>query len=312
MRVLVTGADGFIGGALVPALRSAGHDVVGVVFTRPARDGEVRVDLTQPAELAQLPSEVAVVVHAAGVVDAHAAHSTHVTTARPGLMYAVNVQGTRHITEWATRMRVAHFVQLSSVAVYGPRVVGEQRDERTPRYGRALGFPYMRTKALAERVVEVSGLPYTLLRPCAVVGPGDTVLSRSFVSALAEGGLPLVSGASPLRRVSVLHIDGLAEAVVRTLARGALRMPLHVVDAELALWELALAYAQAAHLPLQFQHCSWSEELVQRADSGRMWLVASARFGQSYRTERLRRELGTWPVRPLEQALIDAVSSFQP
>ena len=302
MRVLVTGADGFIGGALVPALRSAGHDVVGVVFERAAQDGEARVDLTHADELAHLPGDFAAVVHAAGIVDARST---------PGLMHAVNVQGTRHMTAWAKRMRVAHFVQLSSVAVYGPRVIGEQRDESTPRYGLALGLPYMRTKALAERVVESSGLAYTILRPCAVIGPGDTVLSRSFVSALAEGGLPLLPGASPLRRVSVLHIDGLAEAVVRTLSRGALRMPLHVVDAELALWELASAYAQAAQLPLQFQHCSWSEELVQRADSGRMWLLASARFGQSYRTERLRRELGTWRARPLEQALIDAVSSFQ-
>ncbi len=302
MRVLVTGADGFIGSALVSALLTAGHDVTGAVFARAAQAGEARIDLTQPAELARLPGDIDAVVHAAGSVDA---------SSTPALMYAVNVEGTRYLTKWAQRHGVTHFVQLSSVAVYGPRVVGEQRDETTPRYGRALGFPYMRTKAQAERVVEVSGLPYSILRPCAVIGPGDTVLSRSFVAALAQGGLPLVPGASPLRRVSALHIDGLAEAVVRTLDRAPLGMPVHVVDQELALWELAAAYAQATRLPLQFQRHSWSQELAQRTDSGRMWLVASARFGQSYRTERLRRELGTWTTRPLAQAVFDAVSSFQ-
>ncbi len=302
MRVLVTGADGFIGGALVPALIAAGHEVVGAVFGRAAHESEARVDLTRPSELARLPSDIDAVVHAAGAVDAHST---------PASMYAVNVQGTRHLTQWAKGARVSHFVQLSSVAVYGPRVIGEHRDETTPRYGLTFGLPYMRTKARAERVVETSGLPYSILRPCAVMGRGDTVLSRGFVEALAEGGLPLVPHASPTRRVSVLHIDGLAQAVIRTLSRGPLRKPIHVIDHEVALWELAAAYADAARLPLQFQQISWPHALRSRQDSGRMWLVASARFGQSYCTERMRRALGTWPARPVEQAVIDAVSSFQ-
>ena len=189
--------------------------------------------------------------------------------------------------------------------------MGEQRSEDTPRYGLTLGLPYMRTKAAAERVVEQSGLPYTILRPCAVMGPGDTVLSQSFIAALEQGGLPLVPGASPMHRVSVLHVEGLAEAVARTLSRRPLGMPVHVLDQDLALWELATAYADAARLPLQFRRASWQSELGHLSDSGRMWLVASARFGQSYQADRLHRELGTWTPRPLEQALIDAVSSFQ-
>lgn len=302
MRVLVTGADGFIGGALVPALTAAGHEVTGVVFTRPALSREVRLDLTRPQQLEHLPRDVEAVVHAAGIVDARST---------PGLMHAVNVEGTRHVMQWAKRIGIAHVIQLSSVAVYGPRVIGEERDETTPRYGLILGLPYMRTKAQAERVVEMSKVPYSILRPCAVMGPGDTVLSGSFVTALSEGGLPLVPGASPLHRVNVVQIAGLCEAVLRTLERGALGLAVHVVDHELSLSELASTYADATRLPLQFQRCSWPEALRHGADSGRMWLVASARFGQSYRAERMHRELGTWTVPPLGQAVGDAVSSFQ-
>lgn len=302
MRVLVTGADGFIGRGLVPRLLDAGHEVTGVVFDRAAGAGEVRLDLTRGDELARLPRGIDAVVHTAGLVDA---------TLSPELMHAVNVEGTRHITDWAKQGPIRHFIHLSSVAVYGPLVVGEGRAESTPRLGLRLGLPYMRTKAMAERVVEASGLPYTMLRPCAVFGPGDTVLTRGFVDALSGAGLPLVPGASPLRRVSLLHISGLAEVVCRLLDRGPLGQALHVADAEHAFGEVAQAYADACKLPLQFRSLSWTRALSPPRDSGFLWLVASARFGQSYRTERLRRELGSWASEPLEKAMNGAVSSLQ-
>ncbi len=302
MRVLVTGADGFIGGALVAALRAACHAVTGVVYTRAAGPGEVRVDLTHARQLEHLPSDLEAIVHAAGIVDAR-------TT--KGLMHAVNVGGTRHVCAWAARRRIPHLIHVSSVAVYGPRVMGEARDEDTPRYGLAVGLPYMRTKALAERVVEASGVPYTILRPPAVIGPGDTVLSRSMVSALAGGGLPLVPGATPLRRVSVVPIGYLAEVVLRLLERGSLGQRLHVAAPEVALWELAEAYARAARLPMKFQHISHWRAASGHPDSGRMWLLASGRFGQSYRTERITRALGTWPTQALDEAVNEAVSGLQ-
>lgn len=302
MRVLVTGADGFIGSVLARSLRVAGHDVLGAVFARAPGAHEVRADLTRPDDLLALPRDFDAIVHAAGRVDGSSSERQ---------MYVVNVEGTRHLVAWARGLGVKHLLHLSTVAVYGPRVVGEARDEATPRYGLFAGLAYMRTKALAERAVETSGVPYTILRPCAVIGAGDTVLSASMVAALASAGLPLVPSASPLRRVSLLHVGGLAEVVLRMLDHGPCALPMHVADHELSLWELAEMYAQAAKLPLQFQRVSWPDELRQFSDSGRMWLVASARFGQSYRTERLRHVLGTWPVEPLEKAVNEAVSSLQ-
>ncbi len=301
MRVLVTGADGFIGSVLARSLRVAGHDVLGAVFARAPLAHEAHVDLTRPADLDALPRDFDAIVHAAGRVDG---------TSTERQMYAVNFHGTRHLVHWAQRLGLKHLLHLSSVAVYGPRVLGEGRDESTARYGLFAGLPYMRSKALAERAVETSGLPHTILRPCAVIGAGDTVLSGSLVAALASAGVPLVPFASPLRRVSLLHVGGLAEVVLRVLDHGPSALPMHVAEHELALWEVAELYAQAAGLPLQFQHVSWVDELRRPFDSGRMWLVASGRFGQSYRTERLRRVLGTWPVQPLEKAVKEAVSSL--
>jgi nucleoside-diphosphate-sugar epimerase len=179
-HVLVTGADGFIGGHVARALSSVGHTVTGVVYGRAAGEGEVRVDLTVPEQLSALPHGVDAVVHAAGVVDPRAAHA----------MAAVNVGGTAALTAWSRAQRVGHFVQLSSVAVYGPLVLGRDRSEEAPRLGLALGLPYMRTKARAERVVAAAQVPYTLIRPPAVLGPGDTVITPGFVAALTGAGIP--------------------------------------------------------------------------------------------------------------------------
>jgi nucleoside-diphosphate-sugar epimerase len=302
VRVLVTGADGFIGAHLVRGLVAAGHDVSSVVFMRPARAREVRVDLTQPAQHVALPGDVEAIVHAAGVVDARAPAQ---------LMHAVNVEATRALAGWAHARGVKHFVQLSSVAVYGPLVLGEERDEDTPRLGLLGGMPYMRTKARAERVIEQSRVPYTLLRPPAVLGPGDTVISGGFVEALGADGIPLLPGASAERRVSLVTVEGVVRLAAQALERGPLRGAVHAVDLELTLAELGELYARALGLPLRYASIPWGTALRRRADSGFSWLVASARFGQHYSARRLR-ERFAWVSCPApERAIEAAVSSLQ-
>lgn len=301
MRVLLTGADGFIGGHLARGLVAAGHVLVSAVYGRAARSGEVHVDLTRPSSLSGLPEGIEGVINAAGIVDPSA-------SAR---MFAVNLGGTRNLLRWARTQGVRHFVQLSSVAVYGPLLLGEQRNERTPRLGAALGLPYMRSKALAERAVEQAGVPYSLLRPPAVLGPGDTVLSAGFHGALSRSGVPMVAGASPSRRVSLSLVEGLVETVARVLERGPLGGAIHAVDAELTLGELAELYAAGLGRPCNFARSSWLEVARRKDDAGFAWLVASARFGQHYSRELQLRMLGAGPVLDLESAVLAGLSGLQ-
>jgi nucleoside-diphosphate-sugar epimerase len=302
MHILVTGADGFLGGHLAHGLEAAGHRVSRAVYKRLAGAGEFRVDLTQEAELAQLPRSVEVVVHAAGMVDGAASYHA---------MFAANVLATQHLSRWARRVGVAHFVHVSSVAVYGPLALGEQRDEHTPRLGRTLGLPYMRTKAGAERVIEQSGVPYTLLRPPVVLGQGDTVISRGFFEALRGEGLPWVAGARLERRVSLVFADGLVDIVRLLIPRGPRMAALHAIDVELGFGELAQVYARALERPLRFVPTSLGRAFQSRAEVGRAWLIASSRFGQHYRRDRLVSELGYQPTPALESAVERGLSSLQ-
>jgi len=272
------------------------------VFARPATHGEVRVDLTRASELAALPRDVEAVVHAAGNVD---------PTRPRHVMFAANVLATQHLVTWARQQGCRHFVHFSSVAVYGPLALGEQRSESTLRLGRRLGLPYMRTKAHAEELVEQSGVPFTLLRPPAVLGAGDTVISQGFVDAQRRNGLPAVKGASPARRVSLCSVEGLVEIVRLLLGRGPLQGPLHAVDYELSFGELAEAYEQALGCRFRWVPTSWPKALRLRNEVGLAWLIASSRFGQHYLRDKLVSELGFRPQSSPDSAIHSGLSSLQ-
>jgi nucleoside-diphosphate-sugar epimerase len=301
MRVLVTGADGFVGGHVADGLEGS-HEVFRSVYARSPRAGEVRADLSLPADLARLPPRVDAIVHAAGNVDPSRSST---------VMYRANVLATRYLLDWARSQRCQHFVHVSSVAVYGPYALGEARTEQTLRLGRRLGLPYMRTKAHAEQLVERSGVPYTLLRPPAVLGAGDSVVSRGFVDALGPRGLPMLPGASHERRVSLSCVEGLVEIVSLLLAHGPLYAPLHAVDLELTFGELADAYGRLLGRPFRYVPTTWSQALELRNEVGLAWLLASARFGQHYLCNRLVSELGYRSRLTLDSAIQSGLSSLQ-
>lgn len=302
MRVLVTGADGFVGGHLVRGLRESGHEVLCAVYARPAKQGEVRADLALASDLARLPVGIEAVVHAAGNVDPQRSAS---------VMYRANVLVTDNLLAWAKLAGCQHFVHLSSVAVYGPLALGEARGEDTPRIGLRLGLPYMRTKARAEQLVEHSGVPYTLLRPPAVLGAGESVVSRGFVDALGPRGLPMLPGASTERRVSLSCVEGLVDTVSLLLARGPLYAPLHAVDLELTFGELAAAYARALGREFHYRATGWAEAYDLRNEVGLAWILASARFGQQYLRSRLVSDLGYRSRLTLDSAIQSGLSSLQ-
>lgn len=302
MRVLLAGADGFIGRHLTPALTAAGHELVPLVYGRSARDGELRVDLSQAAELERLPRGVDAVLNASGIVD------PRVPSAR---IFAVNQGGTEHLVAWARAQRVRHFVQMSSVAAYGPLVLGEQRTEQTPRLGRFVGLPYMRSKARAELALERSGLAYSILRPAAVLGPGDSVVTPGFVTAMGGAGLPLLPGADTTHLVSLSLVEGLVETCLRTLARGPLQCAVHAVDVELPLAELARRFAAEMGRSCNFARISLPEAVARRDDAGFSWWLASARFGQHYTRLQRTRLLGEGPATSLKSAISAGLSGLQ-
>jgi nucleoside-diphosphate-sugar epimerase len=209
-RILVTGASGFIGRATVAALVKDGHAVRAAV-RRPQHsfpDGvEVmqHPDLTQPIDWRPLLAGIDQVVHLAGIAHTGRADAT--------LYDRVNRQATAQLAAAAATAGIAHFVFVSSIrAQSGPAAdhALTERDPPTPT------DPYGRAKLAAEDAVRASGVPFTILRPVLLYGPGVKGNFAMLVRAAASR-LPLPVKNFSNRR-SILAIDNFVSALTFVLA----------------------------------------------------------------------------------------------
>jgi len=208
VRILVTGAHGFIGTHLVPLLLEEGAQVRclyrrdGAPAALAGLDVEiVRGDLRQRDGLAAAVRGVDEVYHLAGL--------TSSLTRRA--MFETNAEGTRRLAQEAARAGVGgRFVLCSSLSATGPAEAGGAVDEGSPcRPISAYGASKVAAEAHAR---EVAGdLPLTILRPPAVYGPRDTEFLTLFRSAAK--GLSLVAG-RPDKRYSFVYATDLARAFV--------------------------------------------------------------------------------------------------
>lgn len=202
--VLITGASGFIGRRLRDALLDRGADVVALRRARspePDRGRSVAIDYGEVDGLAE-------VIRAEGPT-----HVFHVAGATKGVTYEdfarANVMPTENLLEAARRgPGLERFVLVSSLAAWGPSSPEAPHTEASPpqpveHYGRS--------KLAAEQAVEASGVPYTILRPGGVYGPGDVDYFELFRSA--HRGFNLYFG-NRARWMSVIYVDDLVELVL--------------------------------------------------------------------------------------------------
>ncbi|MEU6037389.1 nitroreductase/quinone reductase family protein [Actinomadura sp. NPDC047616] len=221
MRVLVTGASGFVGSHTVRALLAAGHRPRALVRD-PGRAAKVLAALDVPAERVELvPGDMLDDTSVAEALDGcdaavHAAAAVGVTGPPAGLV-DVNVTGTRNIVGGAVARGLDPVVYVSTVAVFVPPsgpVITADGPLAAPR------TDYGRSKVAAERYVrelQDAGAPVTIVYPGGVCGPHQPRLD-SLMEGLA-GALgklwPIPPGG-----VSVLDVRDLARVLTRAVVPG--------------------------------------------------------------------------------------------
>jgi NADH dehydrogenase len=198
MKILVTGAGGFIGVRLVHRLLAEGHDVVALVrapkgelrLPRP-RLQVVRGDMTDAASLDRAVQGCEVVVHLA-----NATAITDWAKAR-----AINVEGTRLLLDACKRAGVKRMVFTSTLSAL--------RERRGP---------YGQTKLEAEALVRASGMPFVILRPSLVYGAHGIGLVANLAAYLR--GLPVVPviGDGQIE-LDPIHLEDVNEVIVQCLTR---------------------------------------------------------------------------------------------
>lgn len=183
----VTGGTGFVGGHLLRMAVEAGHDIR--ALTRRPQPDEPAITwlegaLDRPDSLARLCQGAQAVIHIAGLISGSRAE-----------FEAVNMEGTAALVAAARSAGAKHFIHISSLAAREPELSG-----------------YGWSKAGSERLVEASGLDWTILRPPAVFGPGDRETLELF--RMAKRGFVALP---PKGRFSVIHVEDLCRLILALL-----------------------------------------------------------------------------------------------
>ncbi len=250
MRILVTGANGFLGRHVVAALLSRGHRVRALV--RPAAAVEalgwpasvevVRGDLRAAPALESAFEGIDVLVHLAAQV-----------TGGEDLQFAATVGGTERLLGAMARTACRRLVLASSFAVYDWSAIRGTLDERSPiepvpdlyeRDGYSIAKWWQ--ERVARRMAQAHGWDLTVLRPGFIWGPG-----HGYLSSLGQrmGRFHLVIG--PLARTPVTHVENCADlfalAATDPRARGE---TLNVVDGPgERIWSFLGAYLRGTGEP---------------------------------------------------------------
>jgi nucleoside-diphosphate-sugar epimerase len=209
-RILVTGASGFIGSALVPSLAAAGH-YVRAASRNPSSavaGGGIECvglpDLTGGINWDVLLAGIDIVVHLAGI--AHRQRHEIVDYDK------VNREVTDGLAQACLRHRVKRLIFLSSIAAQTGSAADHiltEADEPRPLTA------YGHSKLAAEVAIQQCGVPFTILRPVIVYGPRAAANIR-LMTRIAASPWPLPFGAFRNRR-SLVAIDNLIQAIAHCL-----------------------------------------------------------------------------------------------
>lgn len=319
MRVLVTGATGFIGSWVAREIASRGHTVRALVRKTSSfanLEGlaleRAEGDVTDRPSVEQALRGCQAVVHTAGVAHFRIGDDTR--------LYAVNHAAVGIVLGAALRAGVKRAVLTSSVAAMGGTLEPVVMDESWESKAEELGVDYFVSKLRGEREalrLAREGLPVSVVRPSVVLGPGDIYdSSATTFLALARRQLPVVvrGGTSfcDVRDVARGHVEALERGRpgevyilggnnldILEMARRVARMT-GVPAPRQVPYRVALAAAALVELlsRLRGRQPKLSRQLVR---AGRLYTFVSS--------EKARRELG-YSIRPFEESLGDTFRYF--
>ena len=221
VRVLVTGADGFVGRHLVPYLVAQGYGVIAASRTVTAYDhpdvtSVPLSDLSRLFDWQPLLDQCDAVVHLAGIAHKYAGDDFY---------DRVNHRATSALARAISRGTTKHLVFISSIAAqsgsYSDHNLTED-DFPTPNNA------YGRSKFAAEQAIRAAGVSFTILRPVVIYGDGEKG-NFATVHRISRLPIPLPFGSLSAQR-SVLSIENFNSAVATVLDNPAARGETFIVS----------------------------------------------------------------------------------
>jgi dihydroflavonol-4-reductase len=322
MKVLVTGATGFIGGNLVRKLRERGYAVRALV--RPSSNRvllrgldieEVPGDLLEPPSLDEALRGCEALFHAAAQYTFWAPH--------PETIYLANVVGTVNVLTAARRAGTRKVVYTSTEATVGMEGREPATEALTAAFEELPGH-YKRSKLLAERVARWmcrEGLPLVVVNPTMPIGPGDlkpTPTGKVIVDFLNRRMPAFVRTG-----MNVVDVEDVAEGHILALERGQIGQRYILGNRNVTFREILMILeritglsAPRVRLPLfAAMGAAFVDELIsgmllRRPPRIPISAVQASRKVRHFDCSRAVRELGM-PQNPIEKSFERAVRWFR-
>lgn len=249
----MTGATGYVGGAVLDHLVAAGHDVTATVRSKSAIPGirsrggrPVESSLEDSVELVRAMEGSDVVFHVAGVNEFCLRDSAE--------MFATNVEGSANVIRAALRAGVGNVVYTSSAATIG-EPAGAVGDESMVHRGWYLS-EYERSKVEAERAVAIEaedvGVNVVSVNPASVQGPGRVTGTARLLLAFLKGRLRYL----PDTRATIVDVDDCARGHLAAAEQGAKGARYLLAGATVSTREMATLLADAAGIEIRFRSLS--------------------------------------------------------
>ena len=322
MTILVTGATGFLGSAVVRALLGRGEAVR--VLVRPTNNDRRNIDgldveiaegnLNDPPSLRDALRGCRALYHTAA--------DYRLWARDPREIYETNVAATGRLLRMACDEGVERIVYTSSVATLGREPSGRPADENTPVTIDDMTGHYKRSKFMAEedvkRLVREDGIPVVIVNPSTIIGPRDirpTPTGR-VVEEAARGKIPAFVDTG----LNIVHVDDVAEGHLQAFERGEIGERYVLGGEDMMLREFLAEIATLvgrrpprSRLPrgavMPIAHLSEAFARLRRSDREPLLTVDGLKMSKTlmfFSSEKAKNALGYAP-RPAREAIAAAV-----
>ncbi len=323
MKVLVTGATGFIGSRVVRKLLKKGADVRVLVRKKSNLENISGLpvdiaygDLTKPETLSTSLEDCEALFHVAA--------EYKLWVPKPESLYRTNVDGTVNIMKAALQKGIKRIVYTSSVATLGINKNGTPADEETPVTINDMIGHYKRSKYIAEEkvreMIKKAKLPAVIVNPSTPIGPGDikpTPTGRIIIEA-ASGRMPAYVDTG----LNIVHVDDVADGHILAFEKGRIGERYILGGENLTLRELLEKIAQFTGRsapkirlsPNMILPLAYVVEFISQITKKEPFItvdgVLMSKKKMFFSIEKAKRELRYNP-RPADEAIKDSIDWFR-